>query len=322
MKICSNTGSTATALGPIGRSSVGTSRQPRSRWPSSATIASNERSMRCAVRRRRAAGRPGRRRIRRPAAAAPAPTLRRNASGIWMRMPAPSPVLTSQPQAPRCSRLMSTCSALRDDAVRLAALDVDDEADAAGVVLVGGVVQAGSGGRLAAVLGKAGVGPFSGRESAGGSPWFGKRASGKSRGVLFMPQTKAEVKCNINILPMRYSDGIVESQPEYPPKLASRCHQPPSGPTPGTLHLWTQVVGKVRLALAPPVNHWWHVTLAVTARGLTTLPMPCNGFMMEIAFDFIDHQLIIDLSDGRRRTPAAPAAVGGRLLSAAHGRAW
>jgi hypothetical protein len=82
----------------------------------------------------------------------------------------------------------------------------------------------------------------------------------------------------------------------------------PSAPewadTRATLHLWTQVVGKVRLALAPPVNHWWHVTLAVTARGLTTLPMPCNDFMMEIAFDFIDHQLIIDLSDGRRRTLA------------------
>jgi len=80
--------------------------------------------------------------------------------------------------------------------------------------------------------------------------------------------------------------------------------------TRATLHLWTQVVGKVRLALAPPVNHWWHVTLAVTARGLTTLPMPCNDFMMEIAFDFIDHQLVIDLSDGRRRTlPLRPQSV-------------
>jgi Family of unknown function (DUF5996) len=74
--------------------------------------------------------------------------------------------------------------------------------------------------------------------------------------------------------------------------------------TRATLHLWTQVVGKVRLALAPPVNHWWHVTLVVTARGLTTLPMPCNGAMMDITFDFIDHQLVIDVSDGRRRTLA------------------
>ena len=94
----------------------------------------------------------------------------------------------------------------------------------------------------------------------------------------------------------------------------------PSAPewadTRATLHLWTQVVGKVRLALAPPVNHWWHVTLAVTARGLTTLPMPCNGVMMEIAFDFIDHQL--HHRPERRPAPdaVAPAAVGGRLLSA------
>ena len=74
--------------------------------------------------------------------------------------------------------------------------------------------------------------------------------------------------------------------------------------TRATLHLWTQVIGKVRLALAPPVNHWWHVTLAVTARGLTTLPMPCHGVMLDMTFDFIDHQLVIDVSDGRRRTLA------------------
>lgn len=69
-----------------------------------------------------------------------------------------------------------------------------------------------------------------------------------------------------------------------------------------TLHMWTQVVGKIRLALAPPVNHWWHVTLAVTARGLTTSPMPYGTGMLEIAFDFIDHRLLLETSDGRRRT--------------------
>ena len=57
-------------------------------------------------------------------------------------MPAPSPVLASQPHAPRCCRLMRTCEPLLDDRVRAAPLDVDDEADAAGVVLVAGVVQA------------------------------------------------------------------------------------------------------------------------------------------------------------------------------------
>jgi hypothetical protein len=77
-----------------------------------------------------------------------------------------------------------------------------------------------------------------------------------------------------------------------------------------TLHMWTQVVGKIRLALAPPVNHWWHVTLAVTSRGLTTSPMPYGSRTLEIAFDFIDHRLLFETSDGRRRTLAlAPQSV-------------
>jgi hypothetical protein len=67
-----------------------------------------------------------------------------------------------------------------------------------------------------------------------------------------------------------------------------------------TLHLWTQIVGKVRLALAPPVNHWWQVPLYLTARGLTTSPMPCGERTFQIDFDFIDHRLAIDVSDGRR----------------------
>ena len=67
-----------------------------------------------------------------------------------------------------------------------------------------------------------------------------------------------------------------------------------------TLHLWTQVVGKVRLALAPHVNHWWQVALYVTARGLTTSPMPYQGRSVQIDFDFIDHRLIIRTSDGRQ----------------------
>ena len=71
-----------------------------------------------------------------------------------------------------------------------------------------------------------------------------------------------------------------------------------------TLHMWTQVVGKIRLALAAPVNHWWHVTLLVTARGLTTSPMPYWQGTLEIAFDFIDHRLLLETSDGRRRSVA------------------
>src|SRR5438552_8821209 len=77
-----------------------------------------------------------------------------------------------------------------------------------------------------------------------------------------------------------------------------------------TLHLWTQVVGKIRLALAPRMNHWWQVAFDVTARGLTTSPMPYRDGSIEIAFDFIDHTLTIDTSDARRETIAlAPQSV-------------
>jgi Family of unknown function (DUF5996) len=66
-----------------------------------------------------------------------------------------------------------------------------------------------------------------------------------------------------------------------------------------TLHLWMQMVGKTRLALAPAENHWWHVALYVTARGLTTTPMPYGPGTFEISFDFVDHRLIVQTSDGR-----------------------
>src|SRR5690348_10523919 len=67
-----------------------------------------------------------------------------------------------------------------------------------------------------------------------------------------------------------------------------------------TLHLWTQIVGKIRMAQMPPVNHWWHVPLYLTARGLTTAPMPHGEVVFQIDFDLVDHQLRIDVSDGRR----------------------
>lgn len=71
--------------------------------------------------------------------------------------------------------------------------------------------------------------------------------------------------------------------------------------THATLHMWTQIVGKVRLALVPLVNHWWNVTLRVTSRGLGTGAMPSGSRDVEIEFDFVDHQLLIACSDGRRR---------------------
>jgi hypothetical protein len=65
-----------------------------------------------------------------------------------------------------------------------------------------------------------------------------------------------------------------------------------------TLHLWTQIVGKIRLALAPKINHWWHSTLYVTPRGLTTGTIPYQHRAFEIRFDFIARRLEIEASDG------------------------
>lgn len=69
-----------------------------------------------------------------------------------------------------------------------------------------------------------------------------------------------------------------------------------------TLHLWTQIVGKVRLVQAPLVNHWWHVTLYVTPRGLSTGSIPDGRRLFDIEFDFIVHELRIRTSDGDARS--------------------
>jgi hypothetical protein len=71
-----------------------------------------------------------------------------------------------------------------------------------------------------------------------------------------------------------------------------------------TLHMWTQVVGKIRLHQTPLVNHWWNVPLYVSARGLTTSAMPYGDRIFEIEFDFIDHQLVIKCSDGAEKSLA------------------
>jgi hypothetical protein len=77
-----------------------------------------------------------------------------------------------------------------------------------------------------------------------------------------------------------------------------------------TLHMWTQVVGKVRLVQSPWVNHSWHVTLYVTSRGLSTSPIPYGTRTFEMAFDFIAHQLAITTVDGRaQHIPLEPQSV-------------
>ena len=77
-----------------------------------------------------------------------------------------------------------------------------------------------------------------------------------------------------------------------------------------TLHMWAQIVGKLRLALTPLINHWWNVPLYVNARGLTTSPIPYGNTPFELWFDFIDHQLVLQTSEGSRRVlPLAPRSV-------------
>src|SRR5262249_44495615 len=74
-----------------------------------------------------------------------------------------------------------------------------------------------------------------------------------------------------------------------------------------TLHLWTQVVGKVKLALAPLINHWWGIVLFVTARGLTTGAMPYRDRFLQIDFDFCAQALVLRTSDAReQRVALAP----------------
>jgi Family of unknown function (DUF5996) len=77
-----------------------------------------------------------------------------------------------------------------------------------------------------------------------------------------------------------------------------------------TLHMWTQMVGKVRLSLTPLMNHWWNVPLYVSARGLTTSRIPYGQRAFELWFDFIRHQLVLETSDGMTKTlPLEPRSV-------------
>ena len=74
-----------------------------------------------------------------------------------------------------------------------------------------------------------------------------------------------------------------------------------------TLHMWSQIVGKIAVALAPPVNHSWAITLHLTERGLATHNLPHGDRSLSIAFDFLDHQLVIATADGYRRALALSA---------------
>ncbi len=90
-----------------------------------------------------------------------------------------------------------------------------------------------------------------------------------------------------------------------------------------TLHLWAQIVGKIRLAHSPRINHSWAATLYVTSRGLTTSPIPHGGRTFEIEFDLISHELVMQASDGRTAAlalqPQSVAAFYGRVVEEMRG---
>ena len=81
-----------------------------------------------------------------------------------------------------------------------------------------------------------------------------------------------------------------------------------------TLHMWTQIVGKIRMTLSPPLNQWWHVTLYVNSRGLTTGPVPYPPGLFEIQFDFLRTSADRSLERWREGLAAIAGRVRRRLL--------
>ena len=90
------------------------------------------------------------------------------------------------------------------------------------------------------------------------------------------------------------TESSLSNRPECWPALPLEAWKD----TYATLHMWTQIVGKVRLRLTPLVNHWWNVPLYVTARGLTTSRIPYGDRAFELRFDFLAHALVLETSDG------------------------
>jgi Family of unknown function (DUF5996) len=108
--------------------------------------------------------------------------------------------------------------------------------------------------------------------------------------------------------------AFIADQPECWPSLPLDSWED----TYATLHMWTQMVGKVRLRLTPLINHWWNVPLYVTARGLTTSRIPYGKRAFELRFDFIRHQLVLETTDGIMKslllTPCSVADFYGEFM--------
>jgi hypothetical protein len=94
---------------------------------------------------------------------------------------------------------------------------------------------------------------------------------------------------------MRENQSMSYATSEIWPPLPYRDWEP----TKQTLHRYMQIIGKIRMALVPFRNHWWHVTLLPSTRGLTTGPMPYGGRDVEILLDLLDHRLLVTTSDGQ-----------------------
>lgn len=105
---------------------------------------------------------------------------------------------------------------------------------------------------------------------------------------------------------------VIDPMPLTPPpeEVWPALPQSAWSDTCATLQLWMQIVGKIRLSLVPAINHCWNVTLYPTVRGLTTAPMPYDSRMLQIDFDFVEHQLAIEINDGvRQGFPLVPMTV-------------
>jgi hypothetical protein len=118
---------------------------------------------------------------------------------------------------------------------------------------------------------------------------------------------------------MMMADRDATREDEVWPALPQRAWSD----TCATLQLWLQMVGKVRMALTPAINHCWNVTLYPTVRGLTTMPMAHGTRMVQIDFDFVEHELVVETSDGGRATialePMTVAEFYRRLMAALEG---
>ena len=93
-------------------------------------------------------------------------------------------------------------------------------------------------------------------------------------------------------------------------------------PTKQTLHRFAQIVGKVRMSLVPFRNHWWHVTLAVSARGLTTGPMPFGDLDVEVELDFVDHRVHVRTSEAAGRASRCATACRARASTPTCSPRW